>query len=134
MQGFCYQTREMWNDFPPVGFDAANYYCVETGGGKVHVIQSLFSWDGESVQLVGPCDGSCMHMAELSPAVEDVVMGRVREKVVQGEQLVPQHWFLDEFHEEIIEEPIVEKLIGKVNRWAKRYRWHPSRRFVADFS
>ena len=77
-----------------------------------------------------------MHSVELSQAIEDLVMGRVTEVVaiVEEEQSVPRHWFLDEFQEEMVEELIADKVVRKINRWAERYRWTRRRCLVEDFS
>lgn len=130
MKGLLYKTHSNSNE--DGFFEAGNFYCVEMNGKKIHVIESWRNWEDASVQLIGPCDKSCCLAVELSESVEDVVMGRTLE-VVEGEY-VSTHWFFDKFIEEVEEEPMLEKVVAKINRWSKRYRWTRQRRLVTNFS
>jgi hypothetical protein len=124
MKGLLYQSTSWSHDDGHDG--GSNFFCVEHAGAKLHVIQGFSDWD-ESVRVVGPCDGNCTPMTELSDAVECAVKGH----------FTPVSWADDKLPKEVValeEEPATEKMVAKINRWAKRYRWTRSRRLIADFS
>lgn len=103
---------------------STSFFCVENAGVKLHVVQDSSEHCGESIDILGVCDGSCMPQVVLSESIEYAVK----------DHFSPTRVSENEFLREFIEELLVEKMITKINRWTRRYRWTRHRRLVSNFS